>query len=43
MTMIVAGSVKKSPLEIVKRTSFPMIIGTVFMFVLSMIVFLPMS
>lgn len=43
VTMIVAGSVKKSPLEIVKRTSFPMIIGTVFMFVLSMIVFLPMS
>ena len=43
VTMIVAGSVKKSPIEIVKRTCFPMIIGTVFMFVLSMIVFLPMS
>lgn len=40
--MIVAGSVKKSPIDIVKRTSVPMIAGTVFMFVLSMIVFLPM-
>ncbi len=43
VTMIVAGSVKKSPIEVVKRTSFPMIVGTVFMFVLSMIVFLPMK
>jgi len=38
--MIVSGTVKKSPLEIVKRTSAPMIAGTIFMFVLSMIVFL---
>lgn len=43
VTMIVAGSVKKSPIEVVKRTAFPMIVGTVFMFVLSMIVFLPMK
>lgn len=38
--MIVAGTIKKEPLEIVKRTSVPMIAGTVFMFVLSMIMFL---
>ncbi len=38
--MIVAGSIKKEPLEIVKRTSIPMIAGTVFMFILSMIIFL---
>lgn len=43
VTMIVSGSVKKSPIEIVKRTSVPMIVGTIFMFVLSMIVFLPMG
>jgi len=41
--MIVAGSVKRSPIEVVKRTSLPMIVGTVFMFILSMIVFLPMG
>ena len=41
VTMIVAGSVKRSPIEVVKRTSVPMIVGTVFMFILSMIVFLP--
>ena len=40
VVMIVAGSVKKSPIEIVKRTSVPMIAGTVFMFILSVIVFL---
>ena len=40
VVIIVAGSVKKTPFEIVKRTSVPMIAGTVFMFVLSMIVFL---
>lgn len=40
VVMIVAGSVKKQPLEIVKRTSVPMIAGVVFMFVLSMILFL---
>lgn len=38
--MIVAGTIKKEPLEIVKRTSVPMIAGTIFMFVLSMIMFL---
>lgn len=43
VTMIVAGSVKRSPIEVVKRTSLPMIVGTVFMFILSMIVFLPMG
>lgn len=40
VVMIVAGTIKKEPLEIVKRTSVPMIVGTVFMFVLSMIMFL---
>lgn len=38
--MIVAGTIKKEPLEIVKRTSVPMIAGTIFMFILSMIIFL---
>lgn len=40
VVMIVAGSVKREPLAIVKRTSVPMIVGTVFMFVLSMVLFL---
>ncbi|MDR0992761.1 MAG: C4-dicarboxylate transporter DcuC [Ruminococcus sp.] len=40
VVMIVAGTVKRPPLEIVKRTSVPMIVGTIFMFVFSMIVFL---
>lgn len=40
VVMIVSGSVKKEPLEIVKRTAVPMIVGVVFMFILSMIVFL---
>lgn len=40
VVMIVAGSVKREPLEIVKRTSVPMIAGTVIMFVLSMVMFL---
>ncbi|MCC8162904.1 MAG: C4-dicarboxylate transporter DcuC [Lachnospiraceae bacterium] len=40
VVMIVAGSVKKEPLEIVKRTSVPMIAGVIIMFVLSMILFL---
>lgn len=43
VVMIVSGSIKKSPVEIVKRTSVPMIAGTVFMFILAMIVFLPMA
>ncbi|PHV71072.1 C4-dicarboxylate ABC transporter [Sporanaerobium hydrogeniformans] len=38
--MIVAGTVKISPLDLVKRTSVPMITGILFMFVLSMILFL---
>jgi len=38
--MIVAGSVKKEPLEIVKRASVPMIAGTICMFILSMVLFL---
>ncbi len=42
VVMIVSGSIKRSPIEVVKRTSLPMIVGTVFMFVLSMLVFLPM-
>ena len=40
VVMIVAGSVKREPLAVVKRTAVPMIVGTVFMFVLSMILFL---
>lgn len=40
VVMIVAGTVKKEPLQIVKRTVVPMIAGVVFMFVMSMILFL---
>lgn len=40
VVMIVAGTVKVSPLDIVKRTSLPMIAGVIFMFILSMILFL---
>lgn len=40
VVMIVAGSIKKEPLEIVKRTSIPMITGVIFMFVLTMILYL---
>lgn len=40
VVMIVAGTIKKEPLEIVKRTSVPMVAGTIFMFILSMIIFL---
>lgn len=40
VVLIVAGTVKVDPLEIVKRTSVPMIAGVVFMFILSMIIFL---
>ena len=40
VVMIVAGSVKREPFEVVKRTSVPMIAGTVVMFVLSMVIFL---
>ena len=40
VVMIVAGTTKENPVDIVKRTAMPMIIGTVFMFVLSMLLFL---
>lgn len=40
VVMIVAGSVKREPLAVVKRTVLPMVVGTVFMFVLSMVLFL---
>lgn len=38
--LIVAGTLKLNPIHIIKRTSVPMISGVVFMFVLSMILFL---
>ena len=40
VVMIVAGSVKREPLQIVKRTSVPMLVGVVAMFILSMVMFL---
>lgn len=40
VVMIVSGTVKISPLELVKRTWVPMISGVIFMFILSMILFL---
>ncbi len=40
VVVIVAGATKLSPIEIVKRTSIPMIVGVIFMFILSMILFL---
>ncbi|MBW3083095.1 C4-dicarboxylate transporter DcuC [Bifidobacterium phasiani] len=41
--MIVSGTVRRSPFEIIRRTCVPMITGVVVMFVLSMAVFLPMG
>ncbi len=38
--LIVAGTTKQSPINIVKRTVFPSMVGLVFMFVLSMIIYL---
>ena len=38
--IIVAGTTKQDPFDIVKRTSVPMIVGVCFMFVLSMLLFL---
>lgn len=38
--MIVAGTTKQSPLNIVKRTLVPSVIALVFMFILSMIIYL---
>ncbi|WP_206079687.1 Na+/H+ antiporter NhaC family protein [Propioniciclava coleopterorum] len=40
VVVIVAGATKESPINIVKRTWFPMVIGVVCMFVLSMFMFL---
>lgn len=40
VVVIVAGATKLNPIEIVKRTAIPMIAGVLFMFILSMIVFL---
>jgi DcuC family C4-dicarboxylate transporter len=40
VVMIVSGSIKESPARIVKRTSVPMLAGVVFMFILSMVLFL---
>lgn len=40
VVVIVAGTVKENPINIIKRTSVPMIAGLIFMFVLSMVLFL---
>ena len=40
VVMIVAGTIKEAPLRIVRRTAVPMITGVVFMFLLSMVLFL---
>lgn len=40
VVVIVAGTIKANPLDIVKRTSVPMIAGVITMFVLSMMMFL---
>lgn len=40
VVVIVAGATKQNPLAIVKRTAIPMIAGVIFMFILSMIMFL---
>ncbi|SJN43029.1 hypothetical protein FM115_09810 [Marinilactibacillus psychrotolerans 42ea] len=37
--MIVSGTIKQEPLDLVKRTSVPMIVGLIFMFILSMVLF----
>ncbi|QIK70416.1 TRAP transporter large permease subunit [Erysipelothrix sp. HDW6C] len=39
VVMIVAGTTKESPMDIVKRTGVPMVFGVVFMFILTMILF----
>ncbi|MGL4799555.1 MAG: C4-dicarboxylate transporter DcuC [Cellulosilyticaceae bacterium] len=38
--IIIAGSTKENPMDIIKRTAVPMIGGTIFMFILSMMMFL---
>lgn len=40
VVMIVSGSLNVNPIQIVKRTSVPMLVGVAFMFVLSMVLFL---
>lgn len=40
VTVIVAGYIKANPLDLVKRTSVPMLSGIVFMFIFSMIILL---
>lgn len=40
VVVITSGSVEENPLAVVRRTSVPMIAGTVFMFILSMVLFL---
>lgn len=40
VVLIIAGTLKVDPLDIIKRTSVPMVSGVIFMFILSMIVFL---
>ncbi|MNJ42033.1 putative cryptic C4-dicarboxylate transporter DcuD [compost metagenome] len=40
VVLIVAGTVKADPIAIVKRTSVPMIAGVIFMFIMSMVIFL---
>lgn len=40
VVMIVAGTTKNEPMQIVRRTAIPMIAGVIFMFILSMIMFL---
>ncbi|CQR48148.1 Putative cryptic C4-dicarboxylate transporter DcuD [Paraliobacillus sp. PM-2] len=40
VVLIIAGTLKLNPIDIIKRTSVPMISGVVFMFILSMIIFL---
>lgn len=40
VVVIVAGTTKQTPFNIVKRTSVPMVAGVIFMFILSMLFFL---
>ncbi len=40
VVMIVAGTTKQTPVRIVRRTAVPMVVGIVFMFVMSMIMYL---
>jgi len=40
VVMIVAGTTKQDPFKIVKRTAVPMVIGVIFMFILSMILYI---